>query len=243
MTFEELHELASVYALGALEEAEAAEFEAHLTVCERCRRDVADFSGVVEELARADAVKPPSELRTRILDEIARTPRLVSPGTSESEPVIDLTQQRARRSQRRSDRLLLATAAAVVVVIGGVIGLLTLGEQDGAYDAVVAAADAETLRLDGDIGMITLVYSPDLDQVGVSSTDLPDPGVGKTYELWLVVDGGVTPAGLFTPVNGEVREVLRVDDIETLGFGITIEPEGGSEQPTGDILLSGTFEN
>lgn len=241
MTFEELHELAAVYALGALEPAEAAEFEAHLATCERCRRELADYSDVVEELARADEIAPPPELRARIVDEIAQTAQTVSPPAADSEPFIDLTERRDRRIDRRPRRLLLA-AAAVVFVIGGAAAMLTLADRDDAYDAVVAAADAETLQLDGDIGTITVVYSPDLDRVGVSSTGLPDPGEGKIYELWLVVDGGVTPAGLFSPDNGEVREVLSVDDIETLGFGITIEPAGGSEQPTGDILFLETFD-
>lgn len=242
MTFEELHELAAVYTLGALEPAESAEFEAHLVTCERCRREIVALSGVVEELARADAVAPPPELRTHVLDEIARTPQTGSPPASDAAPVIDLTQRRAPGAERRSGRLLLA-AAAVVVVIGGAIGILTLADQDDPYDDVVAAADAETLQLDGDIGTITVVYSPDLDRVGVLSTDLPDPGEGKTYELWLVVDDGVTPAGLFTPDDGQVREVLPVDDIEALGFGVTIEPAAGSAQPTGDILLSGTLDS
>ena len=127
-------------------------------------------------------------------------------------------------------------------VIGGAAALLTLADRDDAFDAVVAADDAQTLRLDSDVGTVTLIYSAGLDRVGVSSADLPDPGEGKTYELWLVVgEGVVAPAGLFTPDDGEVREVLSVDDIETLGFGISIEPEGGSDQPTGAILSVDTF--
>lgn len=247
MTFEEQHELAAPYALGALEPDEAAEFEVHLTACARCRVAVAGFSRVVEELAQADAVMPPPGLRSRVLGQIARTPQARSggePGSASdagSVPAVsDLTRERARRTERRSGRLLLA-AAAVVFVIGGAVALLSLAETDDAYDAIAAAADAETLQLDGDIGTVTVVYSPDLDRVGVSSSDLPDPGDGKTYELWLVVDDGVAPAGLFTPDDGEVRQVLSVDDIETQGFGITIEPEGGSDQPTGDILFLGTF--
>jgi anti-sigma-K factor RskA len=129
-----------------------------------------------------------------------------------------------------------------VLVIGGAAALLTIADRDDAYDAVAAAADAETLELESDLGAVTVVYSPDLNQVGVLSTDLPDPGEGKTYELWLVVDSGVTPAGLFVPDDGDVRQVLSVDDVQTQGFGITIEPEGGSDQPTGDILFLDTFD-
>jgi hypothetical protein len=47
---------------------------------------------------------------------------------------------------------------------------------------------------------------------------------------------------LFVPDDGDVRQVLSVDDVQTQGFGITIEPEGGSDQPTGDILFLDTFD-
>lgn len=257
MTFDELHELAAVYALGALDPSEVTEFEHHLNSCDRCRREVADFSDVVGKLAQADAVRPPPQLRSRVLDQIARTPQATnadpaatgsgsdpSPGsgTESPAPVIDLSQERARRTERGVGRILLTAAAVIVIVIGGAAALLTIADRDDAYDAVAAEADAVTLELESDFATVTVVYSPDLDQVGVLSTDLPDPGEGRTYELWLVVDTGVAPAGLFVPDDGDVREVLSVDDVVTQGFGITIEPEGGSDQPTGDILFFDTFE-
>lgn len=240
MTFEELHELAAAYALGSLDPGETSEFENHLLDCDRCRRDVADYSGVVEELAGADSITPPPGLRSRVLDEIANTAQTGSNRSVPPGPVLDLAKARTRRIELRSARLLVAAAAAVMLMIGGAAALLTLGNRDDPFDTVVAAPDAETLQLESDLGTVTVVYSPDLDRVGVLSTDLPDPGEGMTYELWLVVDDGVAPAGLFTPEDGNVRLVLPVDDIDTLGFGISIEPEGGSDQPT-DIVLLGSF--
>ncbi len=266
MRFDELHDLAAAYALGALDADEAAAFESHLDACERCRREVVDHSAVVEALADAEAVAPPPELRERVLDEIARTPQSPDSGLGSpvedqpdyqpavvpmpitrdgvpdeaDEAVVDLTQIRVERNERRFGRVL-AAAAAIVFVIGGAAAFWRLSDRSDAYDTVATSADAETLELEGEGGTITVVYSPERDQVGVLGTDLPDPGPGKTYELWLVVDDGVAPAGLFVPDNGSVRQVLSVDDIDTQGFGVTIEPEGGSEQPTGDILYLGTF--
>jgi len=258
MSFHEQHDLAAAYALGALDANEAAAFESHLDSCDHCRRDVIQYSGVVEELAEADAIVPPPELRSRLLDEIARTPQVGSAersgprgipangdsadgGSGQGGQVVDLTDARDQRAERRPGRWLLTAAAALAIVVGGAAALLTLSDTGDEYDNLAAAADAETLELDSDIGTVTLVYSSEQDQVGVQSIDLADPGEGKTYELWLVVDDGVAPAGLFTPDEGTIREVLSVDDIETQGFGITIEPEGGSDQPTGDILFLGTF--
>ncbi len=241
MRFEDLHELAAVYAIGALDPTEEAEFEAHLKSCDRCRRDLLDFAGVIEGVARASAVGPPPELRTRVLDEISRTPQATSDDAPTADHIVDLTQERERRLEWRSVRVLTA-AAAVVFVVGGAIALSTLARGDDAYDMVASAADAESLVLDGEDGAITVVYSPELDRVGVTAIDLADPGAGKTYALWLFIEDGVAPAGLFVPADGAVRAVLSVDDFETSGFGVTIEPEGGSDQPTGPVLFSGTFD-
>jgi hypothetical protein len=49
----------------------------------------------------------------------------------------------------------------------------------------------------------------------------------------------VASAGLFNTQSGAVSAVLSVDDLDAAGWGITIEPAAGSEQPTGDILFLG----
>ena len=64
---------------------------------------------------------------------------------------------------------------------------------------------------------------------------------GKIYEFWLIK--GDTPpvaAGLFE-VNEEGKAILNVSHAVTPGsynaIGVSIEPEGGSEQPTGAIVM------
>ena len=64
---------------------------------------------------------------------------------------------------------------------------------------------------------------------------------GKTYEFWLI-EGDTPPvaAGLFE-VNEEGRAILKVSQAVTPGsydaVGVSVEPRGGSEQPTGDIVM------
>ncbi len=66
-----------------------------------------------------------------------------------------------------------------------------------------------------------------------------------TYELWLLpAEKGAAPipAGTFTPdSNGRVSMVASTlpQNIEVAGFGVTIEPTGGSTTPTMPIVLSG----
>ena len=63
---------------------------------------------------------------------------------------------------------------------------------------------------------------------------------GKTYQVWLIDGGGPKSAGLLTiDENGQgvlvVTSELTIAEFNALG--ISIEPDGGSAQPTGEIVV------
>jgi anti-sigma-K factor RskA len=68
---------------------------------------------------------------------------------------------------------------------------------------------------------------------------------GKTYEFWLIQGDNPIAAGLFE-VNEDGRAVLQVSQAvmpESYdAIGVSIEPEAGSVQPTGDIVMLGGLE-
>ncbi len=253
MNSEQLHALAPLYAADALDEEERALFESHLPSCEQCRHDVRTFGDAMTAALEPDVDRnegPSPDLRAQVLSTIAQTPQVtgdevrstsIDAGSrSEIPPVAPVTSLADRR--RRIERLVLAAAAVVVIAVGGVLLGLRLG-QDDPVDLVADAPDAETLELEGEAGTLTVIYSASLDKVALLGEGLTEPGAGEVYELWFVTDDGVSPAALFTPESGVIQEVFPVDDqAGTAGFGVTIEPAGGSDQPTGDILLVGTFE-
>ena len=132
-------------------------------------------------------------------------------------------------------------AAALVAVVG--LATVFFGSDDsiGDLEAVLAAPDAVVATLDGDNGTLQLVWSPQRDQVALLGTDLPAAGPGQAYALWFLLDDGVAPAGLFRPDDaGVLRSVLDVDDLPGNGFGVTIEPETGSAQPTTPVIYATT---
>jgi hypothetical protein len=66
----------------------------------------------------------------------------------------------------------------------------------------------------------------------------------KTYELWLIPADGrdPIPAGTFHPDTQGNASVLMPNlpkGIAAKAFGVTIEDEGGSQQPTMPIILAG----
>ena len=228
---QDLHHLAAAYALDALDADERAAFEAHYPSCEICSAEVADFRETAAVLAADLAAPPPADLKASVMAEVART-RQLSPRRSD---VVELDRARSRR--RRVLRAVSAAAAAVVLVVGTAV--ITRSGTDE-FAPLLEAADASFVTLEGDAGSIEAVWSDDLDQVLVQATSLADPGDGLTYALWSLRDGEATPAGLFVPdADGSLAELLDLDDLEPAAWGVTIEPAGGSPQPTGEVLFLG----
>lgn len=78
--------------------------------------------------------------------------------------------------------------------------------------------------------------------VVLSGSRLPGPGPQKTYQLWLVTNGPTVSAGVFAP-DSTGRATLVVDPPPkvpgpVMGAAITIEPAGGGQTPTGQMLLT-----
>ena len=230
----DLHHLAAAYALDALDDVERRQFENHFPTCDICAAEVHEFRGVAAELGASTAVSAPDRLRGAVMAEIAQT-RQLSP----------LVQQPAASSSNRlRSGQFIAAAAAALVLLAGVL-VVTLPDDDPSFSEVADAPDAVVTSLEpllnAPSGALQIVWSDELDQVAVIGSGLDDPGIGRTYALWFLVDGGVVPAGLFQPDDGSVTTVLEVDDIDTSGWGITVEPEGGSDQPTTDVIFAGNL--
>jgi hypothetical protein len=72
----------------------------------------------------------------------------------------------------------------------------------------------------------------------IAGLDQLEPG--KTYQVWLIDGGRPQSAGLLR-VDPNGQAVLIVTSEFTIGefnaLGISVEPEGGSQQPTGEIVV------
>jgi anti-sigma factor RsiW len=68
-----MHSLTGAYVLNAVEGAERRRFEAHLTGCPACAREVAELRATASRLGVAVARQPPPRLRERVLAELRRT--------------------------------------------------------------------------------------------------------------------------------------------------------------------------
>lgn len=231
---DDIHGLAGLYALDALEPDEAARFEVHLDRCPTCQEEVAGFRATSARLGRAAAEPAPATLRASVLAEVARTRQAPRRAGRPS----------ARQRARRAATVVLAAAAAVLVTVLGLQVRDLRGERDRLAEVadVLAAPDAETAVLEGAPGMGgRVVRSAGLGQAVVVLDGLPEVPSDRAYALWAIGDTGPVPAGMVRPgADGQAVVVLDAGVLEGAGgFGVTEEPSSGSPAPTGPILLEG----
>jgi anti-sigma-K factor RskA len=87
-------------------------------------------------------------------------------------------------------------------------------------------------------------YLPEKGSLIFTASNLAPLQPYKTYELWLIPADGhdPIPAGTFRPDERGYATVIMPDlpkGVIAKAFGVTIEDEGGSQQPTLPIILSG----
>jgi anti-sigma-K factor RskA len=100
-----------------------------------------------------------------------------------------------------------------------------------------------SLRGDGASGTLWTVPRESIACLMIE--DLPDPGDGNVYQIWLVRAGTPVSAGTFVPQGRESWTVVRADEPPASyeSLGITIEPRGGSPAPTGPRVLQGSIDS
>jgi anti-sigma-K factor RskA len=152
---------------------------------------------------------------------------------------------RAGRASRRRWMQVLAAAASVVLLVAvAVLGANNvalrnqvdeLEAQRETVERILTAADATvaTAEANGRSGRVVISASQDAG-VFFASGLAPAPE-GQTYQGWLRNSANEPrSAGLFLPgPDGTAILVLSGDLQEARAFGVTLEPEGGSPQPTG----------
>jgi anti-sigma-K factor RskA len=223
----DIHALSGAYALDALDPDERADFEKHLAECSTCQAEVDSLREAAAELAGTVETAPPAGLRERVLADAS----VVRP----LPPLVD----RARR-RRRWGAGILAAAAAFVLVGGGLTWHpwedSSTSTQISAADRVAQAPDAQRVTQTlADGGTVTVYRSAKLDKAAVVVKDLKALPEGKVYEMWLQdAEGSMAPAGLVPAGTTSAEMVLDGDAATAVGAGVTVEPAGGSPQPTSD---------
>ncbi|MFE7174549.1 anti-sigma factor domain-containing protein [Streptomyces sp. NPDC057616] len=239
----DVHALTGAYALHALADDEREAVERHLERCESCAEEVAGFTATAARLALAASVTPRPELKARVLRRIAAE-RQQTRGQQAGATAVLPHSPRASAWTRPSRWLLAACLAAATVLGAGTVWQHQRAEDADAragrieqkardVSAVLTAPDARTrtARLAGGAGG-TVVVSHALDRAVFLASDMAAPPPGKVYQLWFDDAGRMRDAGLMDPHLSTQAVVLRGAVDGASGVGVTVEPAGGSGEPT-----------
>ena len=229
--------LSGAHALDALSAAERDSHEAALRNSEEARNEATELQDTAVLLGLAVApVTPSADLRARLLAQVAVTPQLT---TQPVDAVAGPAETKARLRWSRPVAGITSLAAAVALIVGGIaVGTTSLHPEPSFQAQQLAALDTApdkrelASEVDGG-GTATLVWSEALATSAVvmeGVTPLPEDSV---YQLWYIGETGPRSAG-FIATSPSEKSWRVLDGTMEPGdtVGVTVEPAGGSEQPT-----------
>lgn len=248
------HQLSGAYVLNALTAAEAESMETAMRSSEDLRSEVAELTDTAVLLGLAvPPVEPSGALRERLLALVEVTPQLPPlPAVVELDEVAE-PQTAGRRIEPQQGATvtagprrwftrpsgLLAAAAAVVLLIGGGVlvqrVILPSPEQADAsqFAALSSAPDVEQHQAAvAGGGTATVYWSDQQHSAAVVLAGQRAVPSGKVLQVWCLDGGSATSAGVYQPAQGHTYEMLQCSPQSGDRVGVTVEPAGGSEQPT-----------
>lgn len=249
MRDEHVDDLIDLYALGALEPDEQGAVDEHLDTCSRCRSELAQAKQLVSLLAwTPDQHDPPPQLRGRLMRRVQQLQRL--DGDDSRKWWQRFLPDLRRPTTQFAFGLSMALAALLVFTNARSSALqrevTELRSQLRDQQVIVDALRSPTTRLvslaqDSGAAQAQLLLDPGEQRAYLVTSALQQLPDNQTYQLWLI--DGQTPvsAGLFEVDEQGVGQVVVEGDrplSEYQSIGISIEPDGGSPQPTNVVLLN-----
>jgi anti-sigma-K factor RskA len=236
----ELLDLIPAYALEALETDEKLQVEALLKTDAEARQILAEYQDITQNLILATpARRAPAYLQDDLRKRLAAN-RPAQAAVSPSRPEAGTP----KRNQRRLTTVWmpLLAAAAVITLIFGVLYLVNRGNNlnpaENLYNQIIAMADHKTMHIPGGNGNPSgdMVATPDGSQAVLRVSNMPALQSDHTFQLWLIDDSGAHSGGLFAFLQPDstyyVSVPLQKSVLDYKAFGVSVEPNGGSPEPS-----------
>lgn len=246
MSKEHVFDLLPGYALGILDDAELLLVSEHLRDCNACKQKQATYAETIGQLAMAaNHDIPDPGLKTKVLQKV-KLAAVNSQPWSDNTTTQQMGFWELLQSIFRLPTGVFFGLATLVIILFLGFNYYLLRQQVNELQARLPSEYMQVIRLDGsDIAPKTSGYVMVFKNQNYGSlavTHAPILEANQQYQIWLIKDGIRTSGGVFS-VNDTGYGNLMVSADQPLdsfqSFGITIEPLGGSLQPTGEKVLGG----
>jgi anti-sigma-K factor RskA len=230
--------------------------------------DRAVDDAALEALAESVATSPPPGLRARVLGAVEheaasarrlrRWRRSALAASAAAAALVALLVWDVRQGGRRSEEQVRALAA-LEESRRELAARLEAQQREILVLSESLATQAELMRIlatprlltaslepqTGRTGSARVIVDPDSGEAALVISELPSITSEQVYELWAIRgDEAPEPAGLFTAEDA--ARTVRLPDVpdptRVTAFAVSIEPAGGSRQPTGPIVLVGAID-
>jgi anti-sigma-K factor RskA len=262
-------ELCIPYVFGRLNPGNRKQFEAHLeTGCEQCKKELSELyeaTALLPLLLKQEA--PPTGLRQRLLSRLS-SKKAEPPRAVKTTPQRETVEVPVAKAPAHSWYLYASLVMGALLIVGLLFFLNDQLRTTSELEKKLNDLQAHVQQTQDILGilqarrveMLLLVsaetaseafgkifWDPDRRHAVVQAVNLPVQPGDKQYQLWLLKDKKYVRVGEFD-VNVQKMNVFAVltlpvgekKDIE--GFAVTLEPRGGSTQPSGVIQLSGVMK-
>jgi anti-sigma-K factor RskA len=265
MRWDEVEELAPLYVIGALDEKTAHDLEASLRAATPEQWRVIDqWREVATLLPQALPLQTPRDhvrdrLLNRIVEEAQQTPIEIAVEESSLREMAERAENKVssfvqpRRAGSRAARWLLIAATALLALTAGYLFKQNADlarERDDLSKWVddIVSPRTRIISMVGDEAPqanAKVIWDTKAQQWAIHIFDLPAPPSDKDYQLWYVTKNAKISAAVFR-TDEQGRTVLKLtpppDALADLAAtAVTLEPKGGSPQPTGKFYLKASI--
>jgi anti-sigma-K factor RskA len=242
---DDILELLPLYVLDGLEPAERDRVAAHLAGCPSCQAEAVRLLALVSTIAASVPPQAPDPaLRARVMQRATGHAPVRKGATAVPPP--------ASPRARRAGVSVWLVRATMVLALGLIVWnvmltmqLQNLGRQISRSQAAIAlmsAPDTAEISLAGQGNFSTAngkaYVDPQSSRVVLVVQHLQPLAPEKTYQAWIITDAGPKSAGTFR-VSEAGMWLGWLDAPFAAGgaIGVSLEPAGGSPQPTQVVLV------
>ncbi|NIF05154.1 anti-sigma factor [Chryseobacterium sp. Tr-659] len=210
----------------------------------------------LEDLATAQAVTPPNDLKSKIWNKIQQeqTVEEIPVAPVHASKTHDENEIQARGNTNWKTYAIAASVLFLLSIAGNVFWMNSQSEARQEITRLAAEKQSQAAAMEKMNQKLNLFSNPDMQmvmlkgvekhqdakaivfwdkktkEVYLNAENLPKAPTGMQYQLWAIQDGKPVSAGMYTE-NKDSRIALA-NISKAQAFAITLEKEGGSNVPT-----------